>query len=125
MPRYLRPEELELVFFIAAAARIACSREELAKKLVEESGDRGHGGVTFLRDNSHDRTTDSRGGATLVGDYQSADEDGIPVIFSLRLDGQGNLYEFDFWKVDFSKIRRYPSPRELTVVDWKTLPDRR
>jgi hypothetical protein len=41
------------------------------------------------------------------------DEDQIPVIISINLDQEGRLFEIDFWKVDFSPLKRYPTPKEL------------
>jgi hypothetical protein len=41
------------------------------------------------------------------------DEDQIPVIISINLDQEGRLFEIDFWKVDFSPLKRYPTPEEL------------
>jgi hypothetical protein len=39
-----------------------------------------------------------------VSDFQFTDSDGIEVIASLNLDENGNLFELDLWKTDFSKL---------------------
>jgi hypothetical protein len=44
------------------------------------------------------------------------DDDGIPVSIALNLDQYGDLFELDFWKVDFSSLVRYPRVDELRVV---------
>jgi len=41
------------------------------------------------------------------------DDDQIPVIISINLDQDGSLFEMDFWKVDFSHLKRYPTREEL------------
>mgnify|MGYP005831233207 CR=1 FL=1 len=37
-----------------------------------------------------------------VAEYMFKDIDGTPVSAALNVDQQGNLYELDIWKVDFS-----------------------
>jgi hypothetical protein len=41
------------------------------------------------------------------------DEDQIPVLISINLDEEGDLFELDFWKVNFMPLKRYPRPGEL------------
>lgn len=41
------------------------------------------------------------------------DCDRIPVSIALNVDQHGRLYEMDFWKVDFSPLKRYPKPGGL------------
>ena len=51
-------------------------------------------------------------GQTLV-EAQYADSDGVLVSIAVNLDKNGDLFEVDFWKVDFSPLRRYPKPSDL------------
>ncbi|MBL7906506.1 MAG: hypothetical protein JNL22_15890 [Bacteroidales bacterium] len=44
------------------------------------------------------------------------DADGVEVIISLTRDKNGRLLDLDFWKTDFSKLRRYPTPEALTIL---------
>lgn len=44
-----------------------------------------------------------------VSDFQFTDSDGIEVIASLNLDENGNLFELDIWKTDFSRLIRLPN----------------
>lgn len=46
---------------------------------------------------------------------QYEDDDGVLVSVTLNVDEFGNLYEMDFWRVDFSPLRRYPSPDQITL----------
>lgn len=43
-----------------------------------------------------------------VSELQFTDQDGIEVIASLNIDSNGDLYELDIWKTDFSKLIRLP-----------------
>jgi len=43
-----------------------------------------------------------------VSDFQFTDSDGIEVIASLNLDENGDLFELDLWKTDFSKLIKLP-----------------
>ena len=55
-------------------------------------------------------------GTVLVeADYY--DLDGVLVSISVNLDINGELFEMDFWKVDFSSLRRYPKCSDLIVKD--------
>ena len=36
------------------------------------------------------------------------DEDGMPILVGLIADEQGELYELDIWKADFSPVIKYP-----------------
>ncbi|WP_400192293.1 DUF6984 family protein [Hymenobacter sp. B81] len=51
--------------------------------------------------------TERRFGRVLA-ETQYADADGVPVLASLYLDREGELYELDSWKVDYSPLRRIP-----------------
>lgn len=47
----------------------------------------------------------SRSFGRQVASYEFADDDGIVVSCALNVDKNGDLYELDFWKVDFSPRR--------------------
>lgn len=44
------------------------------------------------------------------------DDDGVLVSITVNVDQDGDLYEIDFWKTDFSPLRRYPRPEDLRVT---------
>lgn len=46
---------------------------------------------------------------------QYLDSDGVLVSIALNTDINGQLFELDFWKVDFSPLIRYPRPSDLVV----------
>ena len=43
------------------------------------------------------------------------DSDGVLVSIVVNVDTHGDLFEVDFWKVDFSPLRRYPSPSDIRL----------
>lgn len=43
-----------------------------------------------------------------VSEYQFQDADGVQVMASLNLDTNGQLFELDIWKTDFSPLIRFP-----------------
>ena|SRR5690554_3309548 len=44
------------------------------------------------------------------------DSDNTPVIIALTVDNRGDLFELDFWKVNFEKLLRYPKPNEIDKI---------
>jgi len=44
----------------------------------------------------------------LVGDLKFVDADGVPVLASVYADRDGNLFELDLFKVDFSAVHTLP-----------------
>ncbi len=44
------------------------------------------------------------------------DVDGIEVIITLTKDKNNRLLDLDFWKMNFSKLIRYPTPDKLTIL---------
>jgi hypothetical protein len=42
-------------------------------------------------------------------------EDGVVVIIAINGDVDSQIREIDFWKVDFSPLRRYPTPSDLRI----------
>ena len=51
-------------------------------------------------------------GKALV-EAQYVDSDGVLVSIAVNADNSGDLFEVDFWKVDFSPLKRYPKPSDL------------
>lgn len=78
---------------------------------VTDMSDGGMGSIKVLHWNGRDR----RFGFELAK-ATYVDEDGALVTIALNLDQYGDLFELDFWKVDFSSLIRYPRVDELTVV---------
>jgi hypothetical protein len=79
--------------------RIASSLQD---RLVEDMDDGGMGGLTFVSSKENRRL------GAILAEREFADQDGITVIATLNLDSDGELYELDIWKVDFSPLQSLP-----------------
>ncbi|WP_157366845.1 DUF6984 family protein [Algoriphagus vanfongensis] len=56
----------------------------------------------------------SRSERIVAGNF--IDDDGILVDFELTMDLHGNLFELDFWKVDFSQLVSFPEENEIEIT---------
>lgn len=102
--RYLRPEEKALIK-TALGSSIAPNLDKLK---VVDADDGGMGGVRFQTGSSTGRVFGSE-----LARLTYVDVDGIPVSITLNLDSDGNLFELDFWKIDFSPLLTYPEGQRL------------
>lgn len=75
----------------------------LNKALVREMNDGGMGGIRFIWQGVDNK----RFGKTLA-ECNFFDEDGVELSVSLNADENGDLFELDIWKVDFSPLIRFP-----------------
>lgn len=53
-----------------------------------------------------------------IAEAEFIDEDGVAVLVALNLDQKGRFYELDVWKVDFSRLKRWPRPEEIIHTRW-------
>ena len=70
---------------------------------VEELPDGGMGSLRFTGNNSEQRKLGKEIAAEIGHDV-----DKVPITVSLRIDNFGELYELDFWKVNFAPIQQLP-----------------
>jgi hypothetical protein len=104
-PRNLREDEKALIAdLIRAHDGPERLLESLADSRVEDMEDGGMGGVRFFA-----RDGQLRHFGTQLLEVEFLDADGVALIVAINLDGQGELYELDLWKVDFSPLIRFPS----------------
>ncbi|WP_250454532.1 hypothetical protein [Caballeronia sp. ATUFL_M2_KS44] len=73
--------------------------DSLQDSFVEEMDDGGMGGLTFVSSKL------SRSLGASLAEREFIDQDGVAVIATLNLDSDGELYELDIWKVDFSPLK--------------------
>ena len=107
-PRPLRQEEHDLISSILSRTRVGQLPTARFDAPVKDMEDGGMGGIRFVRPDRR------RFGTELVRvEYQ--DSDGVLVSITLNTDDYGDLLELDFWKVDFSPLKRYPRPEEITL----------
>ncbi|OHX63833.1 DUF6984 family protein [Flammeovirga pacifica] len=45
------------------------------------------------------------------------DIDDLPVIITLTKNVNNEILDMDFWKKDFSKLQRYPTPETVAIFD--------
>lgn len=111
--RQLRAEEkLLLGSLLNGHPRRAELLSQLESIRVVDLSDGGMGSVRFFT--SGDPATKCLGIAAAEAEWN--DTDGVPVSAVLNLDKDGNLYELDIWKVDFSPLREYPEPSRVRVI---------
>ncbi len=107
--RPLREEERELIRSLLSRVSAGATLENiLATSFVKDMDDGGMGSIRFVH--SEPRTFGKR-----LAEAEYVDSDGVLVSIALNADSKGQLFELDFWKVDFSRLRRYPKPSDLVV----------
>ena len=107
--RFLRRAERELIHAMLSSNPAGVNlATNLEVRQVTDMQDGGIGSIRFL---SADRSIRKFGNQIAASEY--IDEDGVLVSITINTDNQGDLFEVDFWKTDFSVLRRYPNPLDL------------
>jgi hypothetical protein len=83
-----------------------------SERLVEDMSDGGMGSLRFVDAGHRVRRFGKK-----IAEAKFTDEDGVPVSAVLNLDDNGEPFELDIWKVDFSPLKRYPQPKEVCVIN--------
>lgn len=110
--RLLRPIERELIEKMLAAKEVKPGIEaELSSVLVEDIQDGGMGSIRFLPP-----CHSARHFGKAIAQAEYIDEDGVLVSIVINVDEEDVLYEVDFWKVDFSQLKRYPRTSENKIL---------
>jgi hypothetical protein len=105
--RVLRQEERAVIEALLNNWRILGSFTKfLDQARVTDMQDGGMGSIRF------EPYASRRYGKTLA-EAQYTDVDGVLVSITLNADEYGNLFEMDFWKVDFSPLSCYPKACDL------------
>jgi hypothetical protein len=107
-PRPLKREETAVIARLLEMVPDEARPQFEQGMLVEEMLDGGMGSLLFIDESGRSR----RMGRELVT-AEYIDEDQIPVLISINLDEEGDLFELDFWKVNFMPLKRYPRPEGL------------
>ncbi|WP_117883477.1 DUF6984 family protein [Aureibaculum luteum] len=53
----------------------------------------------------------------VIVEAEFSDSDGVHVLITLTEDKNGNLFELDFWKTDFTKLAEFPKPEKINLVN--------
>jgi hypothetical protein len=101
MGRKLRPTERALI--TALAPGVTTGLDEV---LVVEMRDGSMGSIRFLNGSGRRRSFS-------IAEAEYVDDDGVSVSIELNVDEKNELFELDFWKVDFSPLKRYPNPEDV------------
>lgn len=109
-PRPLRREEYDLIVSLLRTTHSLTSASVPVETQVKDMQDGGQGGIRFVR-------PDPRRFGREVARGEYLDSDGVLVSITLNEDDHGDLFELDFWNVDFSSLKRYPTPQDVVVTD--------
>ena len=105
--RSLREEERLLILSLLSGTREKQELEKtLSASLVTDMQDGGMGSIRFVR-------TEPRTFGKALVETQCTDVDEVLITIAVNVDTNGDLLELDFWKTDFSALRRYPTPSDL------------
>jgi len=84
-------------------------RDAIRSGVVRTMLDGDMGSIEFFCENFS-----PMGGILAEAEYIDIDE--ILVIITAIKNKSGDLYEIDFWKVDFSPLKKYPNPKDLRSI---------
>ncbi|MEQ1921259.1 MAG: hypothetical protein ABL952_02010 [Pyrinomonadaceae bacterium] len=99
-------KELRLLERLIEKANIPILSPDWKDSILVQSMDDGDMGSLLLFPKSD--VAERRSFGRVASEVEYIDDDGIPVLVSLNLDKEGELFEVDSWKVDFSSIKRLP-----------------
>lgn len=77
---------------------------------VQDMDDGGMGGVFFLSKNRNDQVL-----GNMLMELEFFDEDGAIVSVVINLDQNGDLYEMDVFKGDFSALLSFPEKEDIII----------
>lgn len=100
--RHLRADETRLLTKLLSDAGNVELAARLGAALVVEMDDGGMGSLKFVSNRA------TRKFGRQVSELQFTDVDGIPVSAALNVDDEGELFELDIFKADFSRLKSLP-----------------
>ncbi len=106
--RKIAEREKSVILYLFNKAGLVCDLDLLT---VEPMSDGGMGSLRITSNSiAEQRLRES------VAECWFKDIDGVPVIASLNLDQNGQPFEVDVWKVDYSELQRWPQLNEISDV---------
>ena len=103
--RKLKTEEERIINDLLNSANIH-RKYDLDNYLAEEMNDGNMGSIYLFRNDFPTKTNRKYSKTIASKDY--IDADNVKLSVTLNIDQEGNLYELDIWKVDFSQLIQYP-----------------
>ena len=97
------PELGLLIYMLRGKAQVERILALLPTAEVEELPDGGMGSLRFVSSKPNRRL------GKVVAELWYKDMDEVPVLASLYLDTEGDLYELDSWKADSTPLKRIPA----------------
>ena len=104
--RILTKEERKLVEFLLKKSSINFGDNWCDNLFVSPMDDGGMGSLLLLPNGV--QINNNRKFGKKISEIQFYDEDGVEVIASLNVDQNGDLFELEIWKTDFSKLINLP-----------------
>lgn len=93
-------KELRIVEYLSNLADYPVLKK--SELFVMPMYDGGMGSFTIFK--SETETRENRKFGKQISEYEFIDDDNIPVIVSLNVDQNNNLFEVDIWKADYSPV---------------------
>lgn len=106
--RKIRQEETALVTFLLQHLNLTSVDYPISEEVYEYEGG-VMGSINFAGSDPDAYDVD-----LIQAEYQDAD--GVEVLITLTKDTNNRLLDLDFWKMDFSKLIRYPTPELLGLL---------
>lgn len=109
--RKLTVKEENLIAFLIQKENLNINSDWKNKVLAFSMNDGNMGSLKLCPDGRYDEEKEYI--QSFVSEYKFKDKDDVDVVASLFLDKEGNLYELDIWKVDFSELLSLPDLLEI------------
>lgn len=103
--RPIKEEEKNLIIYLLEKLNLNVIDYPISEN-VEEYGDVAMGSIGL-----GDAESSEYAGDLIQVEYMDSDD--IAVVITLTKDTNNKLLDFDFWKVDFSKLLDFPKPKQL------------
>lgn len=99
-------QEIALIDFLIATSAISVPIDWKERLFVHPMDDGGMGSLLLLL---VENIGQHRQMGRRVSEYLFKDLDGVDVLASLNVDTEGDLFELDMWKMDYSPLISFPS----------------
>ena len=98
--RLINEKEKGIVEYLSKLADYPLSTT--SKLFVMPMSDGGMGSFTIFK--TEIETRENRKFGRQISEYEFIDDDNIPVLVSLNVDEDDNLFEVDIWKADYNPV---------------------
>lgn len=99
--RPLKEDEKALIHMLLKMGKKCMAKYALNSLEVQEMNDEGMGSLYII---SPTKKWEDRKFGKRIADVQYNDTDGIPILVSLNVDTDGDLFELDIWKINYSPV---------------------